>query len=402
MVHAADEFADGEVRESNLAELGVSQKFGRLLVRATSSFELSKPAENADFPTSLVLGADYRIREGVALFAEYEDASGAQLDASMTRLGVRATPWSRAQINSSITSQDTEFGPRLFSNVGLIQGFQLSEHWVMDIGLDQTDTLRQPALRQFDDERELASGSFNEDFLSVFVGATYNAELWSANSRIEFRNSDSEERRSLLSGWYREPSMGHGLSAGLTVFTADRVGGTETTSADLKFGWAWRKSDSRWSFLNRTDLIIEETKLVAQSEESRRLVNNFNANRRISARTQVSLQYAFKLVKTMFDDQEFSGYSDLVGLDFRRGFQNRWDWGTHTSVYHSYESAVIDYGFGLDVGYNLMDNLWLSVGYNIAGFHDSDFSAARYTAEGPYLQLSIKADQHMLKNIANR
>ncbi|NNF41118.1 MAG: hypothetical protein HKN64_07045, partial [Woeseiaceae bacterium] len=58
--------------------------------------------------------------------------------------------------------------------------------------------------------------------------------------------------------------------------------------------------------------------------------------------------------------------------------------------------------FGLDVGYNLMDNMWVQFGYNIAGFHDSDFSAARYTAEGPFLQVSFKADQHTLKQIAGQ
>ncbi len=54
-------------------------------------------------PTTIVLGADYRIMQGVELFAEYEEASGPSLESSMTRLGVKASPWSRAQINSSIT-----------------------------------------------------------------------------------------------------------------------------------------------------------------------------------------------------------------------------------------------------------------------------------------------------------
>ena len=224
----------------------------------------------------------------------------------------------------------------------------------------------------------------------------------SANSRIEMRDSDTEQRWSLLSGWYREPSRGHGLSAGLTLFTSDNVNGSQSNQTDFRFGWAWRKAESRWAFLNRVDLIFEDTQLVAQREESRRLINNFNANRRISARTQISLQYAFKHVKSSFDGLEVSGYTDLVGVDFRRGFKNRWDWGAHTSVYHSYASKVVDFGAGLDVGFNVRDNMWLTLGYNFAGFHDSDFANARYTAEGPYLQISIKADQHLLKAVAGQ
>ena len=85
-------------------------------------------------------------------------------------------------------------------------------------------------------------------------------------------------------------------------------------------------------------------------------------NLRISARTQLSLQYAFKYVMTNFDGSEYSGYTDLVGLDFRRGFKNQWDWGAHTSIYHSYEAKVVDYGFALDVGFNVRDNMWVTLG----------------------------------------
>jgi uncharacterized repeat protein (TIGR01451 family) len=402
LIHASDKFADGQTLDSNLAEVGVSKKFGDVTLRANSSFELSSDAESVDYPATTVLGADYRIVQGVDLFAEYEQASGPLLDSSMSRLGVKASPWSRAQINSSITSERTEYGPRLFSNVGLIQGFQLSERWILDVGLDQANTITDSSIRPFDPDRELVSGSLSDDFTAVFVGAVYTADLWSANSRVEYRNSDSEERKSLLSGWYREPSLGHGMSAGLTMFTSENISGTNMSAADLKFGWAWRKAESRWSFLNRIDLVFEDTELLLQKEESQRLINNFNANRRISARTQLSLQYAFKYVKSMFDAQEFSGYTDLVGIDFRRGFKTKWDWGTHASAYHSYAAETIDYGFGLDVGFNVRDNLWVTIGYNIAGFHDSDFASARYTAEGPYLQISMKADQHTLRNIANR
>jgi hypothetical protein len=63
---------------------------------------------------------------------------------------------------------------------------------------------------------------------------------------------------------------------------------------------------------------------------------------------------------------------------------------------------VIDYSFGVDVGYNLGTNIWVTLGYNFEGFDDSDFEEARYTASGPYLRFSIKADQHFLKRITGR
>ena len=404
VTHAEDKFEDGDTRTSDLADIGVSQKLfdGKLTLRASASTALAQDAENTDFPDRFVLGADYAISRSVDLIAEYEDASGGGIDATTTRLGVRAKPWNRAQLNSYLTEEITEFGPRLFANIGLIQGFQLNERWTLDVGVDQSNTLIESDARVFDTDRELVSGSLNEDFLATFVGAMYSAESWSANSRLEFRNSDSEERTSLLLGWYREPSAGHGLSAGLTILQSDNISGNETTKADVKVGWAYRMANSEWSFLDRLDLILEDSMSGGQDLSNRRLINNFNANRRFSAATQMSLQYAFKYVRSDFDGDGYAGFTDLIGFDLRRGIRGKWDMGVNTSIYHSYKSDVIDYGFGVDVGYNLRDNMWLTLGYNLTGFHDSDFSQARYTAQGPYFRFAIKADQHTLKRIAGR
>ncbi|MDX1508539.1 MAG: OmpA family protein, partial [Woeseiaceae bacterium] len=218
--HAEDKFEDGDSRTSDLAELGLAKKLfdGRLTLRASGTTSLNDDAESVDFPNRLVFGADYRLSRGIDLVAEYEQADGRDVEAQMTRVGVRATPWARAQVDTSLTNEYTEFGPRLFANVGLVQGFQVSERWTLDIGADHSNTILEPTARPIDPDRELPSGSYNEDFVAVFAGALYTADLWSANTRVEYRNSDTEERTGALFGWYREPSSGHGLSAGLTMF----------------------------------------------------------------------------------------------------------------------------------------------------------------------------------------
>ena len=186
------------------------------------------------------------------------------------------------------------------------------------------------------------------------------------------------------------------------MFEADNVLGNEMTQANLRFGWAYRLADRNWSFLDRVDLVYDQALLANDEQKSWRLVNNFSANRRISAATSLSLQYAFKYVRSEFDDDSYTGYTDLAGIDIRHGFRNRWDVGANASVLNSRESGTMDYGIGLDVGFNLASNIWLSLGYNFAGFEDDDFDDARYTAEGPFLRFSIKADQQILKRIAGQ
>jgi uncharacterized repeat protein (TIGR01451 family) len=404
VTHAKDNFKDGDERSSQLAEVRIAKKVlgDRLTLRAGGSTSLSGDSDNVDFPTRTVLGADYRILRGVDLVAEYEDASGSNIDATTSRLGVKASPWTRGQVNAFVTEQITEFGPRLFANVGLLQGFQLNERWTLDIGFDQTDTLVADDARMFDSDRELVSGSLAEDFTAMYAGAMYSADAWSANSRIEYRDAESEKRHSVLFGWYREPGAGHGLSAALRALSSDRLTGDKLTTIDLRVGWAWRPADSNWSFLDRADVIIEDAVVGAEQINRWRIINNFNANRRFGAVAQLSLQYAAKYVRDKFDDDTYSGYTDLVGIDVRRGFRGRWDVGLNTSIRHSYRAETMDYGVGADVGYRLLDNMWLTLGYNVKGFYDGDFIEARYTAQGPYLRFSIKSSAHILRRITGQ
>lgn len=403
ITHAEDRFLDGESQSSNIVDAGISRRLldSALSVRANGSLGLGSDTGNADYLTSYVFGVDYRVASDVDLFLEYENAEGRDIDADMSRIGVRATPWSRARLDTSVSNEMSEYGPRLYSNLGLVQGFQLSERWLVDIGMDQVRTIRQPALRRFDDEREPAFGSLNDDFTAGYLGTLYQSDLWSLNSRIEYRNADSERRMSLLAGWYREPSLGHGLSAGLTVFRSERDEG-ESIAANLRFGWALRRADSPWAFLYRADLDHEKRALQQGAESTWRIVSNFNANRRIGAASQLSLQYAAKFVRSNFGAVTAEGYSDLAGVDLRRGFRERWEVALHGSAYHAWQSGTVDYGGGLSLGFNLAEDMWISIGYNVEGFHDEDFAAARYTSAGPYLRVTMRAHQDQLKRITGR
>jgi opacity protein-like surface antigen len=63
------------------------------------------------------------------------------------------------------------------------------------------------------------------------------------------------------------------------------------------------------------------------------------------------------------------------------------------SVMRSVNAGVHDYGAGVSLGYNVMDNLWLSLGYNVRGLNDRDFNDAGYSARGLFVSLRMKVDQ---------
>jgi len=73
------------------------------------------------------------------------------------------------------------------------------------------------------------------------------------------------------------------------------------------------------------------------------------------------------------------------------------DVGLHGSLLHSWNSGQFDYSVGASIGYAVMENTWVSLGYNLVGFEDEDFSAAQYTAQGVFLRFRVKFDQQSVK-----
>lgn len=398
--HVADEDSDGDEKVSDQAFVtgSVDVWDRRVTLRGEADVTIGGKDQSVDYPARSIVGIDYHLTDQTTLYAEYERATGDQLEADTTRFGMRARPWERTQVNSSINTQATEYGPRTFANFGLTQGFVYKDRWAFDVGFDQSNTLRGPDLEPFHPNAPLASGSLTEDFLAAFVGAAYRHELWQMTSRLEHRDSDNEERWSSTTGWYREPVEGHAMSVSLQAFTSDATLG-ESTEAVGRFAWAFRPDSSRWIVFNRFELKYDEQSGQGESNESARVVNNLHGNWQLNPSLQVGLQYGVRYVSSTFDGDTYSGVSDIAGFDLRRQLTPRFDLGVHAAVLHSWESDVMDHSTGIDVGMTVAKNLWISVGYNFAGFRDADFSASRHTAQGPYLSIRMKADQDTFKDL---
>jgi hypothetical protein len=398
--HVADVDASGADRVSDQATVrgSVDVWDGRVTLRGQADATLGGKDQSVDYPARSIAGVDYHLNSESTLFAEYEHADGDQLKADTTRVGVRTRPWERTQVESSINTQATEYGPRTFANFGLTQGFQWREHWAFDVGIDQSNTIRGSELEPLNPNAPLASGTLTDDFFAAFLGASYRHELWQLTSRLEHRNSNTEDRWSSTTGWYREPIEGQAMSVSLQGFTTDGALG-KTSDAVGRFAWAFRPDTSRWIVFDRLELKYSDQSGLAQAFDSSRVVNNLHANWQLNPSLQLGVQYGARYVASTFDGDKFAGLSDVMGFDVRRQLTRRFDLGLHGAALHSWESNIIDYSSGIDVGTTLAKNVWISVGYNFDGFKDDDFSASRHTAQGPYLTIRIKADQDTFKDL---
>ena len=205
-----DDLPQSGVQRSELMSVGGSLDVlrDRVTLRALTEQSLGGPAASLDFPERTTLGLDYHLSGATTLFAEVEDAEGELIDSTMTRVGVRSTPWSGSQLSSSVNREFSEYGPRVFATIGLTQSFKVGAAWAMDVGVDRSDTLTGATAERFNPNVPLVSGVHRGDFLATFVGAQYRADLWTITSRVERRDADLAERWSFTGGFFREPDRG--------------------------------------------------------------------------------------------------------------------------------------------------------------------------------------------------
>ncbi|HWZ46767.1 MAG TPA: transporter, partial [Herbaspirillum sp.] len=71
----------------------------------------------------------------------------------------------------------------------------------------------------------------------------------------------------------------------------------------------------------------------------------------------------------------------------------RWDMGVGASVFAD-NMGQRKQAFGLEAGYQVKDDLWLSAGFNVVGFTDRDFAGMADTAQGVYFRLRYKFDEN--------
>ena len=406
----------------------------KLVLHGNVLTSISGTAEDPQYPNQATVGVDYRVTKKATLFVDEQAASGAQQSDRSTSFGVKSQPWEHGEIDSSIGSEDTEYGERLFSTMGLTQGWQLSKNLSLNAGYNRVSSLHQPDFPATAQQQSTAPavGTMTSDFNALFVGASYDQKDWAMNGRLETLSSDQQTTRNVFAGFYRTLSEGQAFSASLQAFHSDIKPGGSSDNADGRLGYAFRPFDSRWSWLEQLDFIYADQQGlqslpqfasstgVAASQQSAatlanspqtvasygidmknwKLVNNLQQNYTLDGRYQFSLYYGSKYARFAFATGSYTGYTDLIGGEFRYDIRPKWDVGFVANREDSYSAHVVQYSYGLETGWDVGTNMWLSLGYNFAGFYDQDFTANHYTAKGVFLRFRFKFDQDTVKEMA--
>jgi uncharacterized repeat protein (TIGR01451 family) len=416
--------------QSHLLTLGAGRAFlhQRLQLNLSTDVPLGD-RQSIDFPARTRLSATYALNDTTRVLATQEFTKGARYGGATTRAGLEISPWKGARLSNTVGRQDIgEYGPRTFAQMGLIQTLRLGERWTVDASLDGSRTLSgaAPLDAAVDPNRPMAGGGTTastvgqngapdglvaEDFTAAGVGAAYRARRWSWNGRIEYRDGRYADTWNLRSAYLRQLREGVTATASLRAYDTQAVAGERAGETALDAALAWRPLDSRWSVLQRLTLKHEVARgtqtgqtlsgyggLAADDDQADRVINNLAVNYDTDSDhgrggLQMSAYLGVKFVRSSFDADVYKGATQIFGFEGRYDVSRRIDLGLAATVRRVGATHDLAYAFGPSIGVSPATNTWISVGWNVRGFHDRDFEETRYTRQGAYLTARFKFDQ---------
>jgi len=399
---------------------GHYQLFGdKLTLRGGSEVGFGSEGPHGDYADRVGAGADYKLTDWLTLFAQHEITFGDTRRGQDTRVGANVTPWEGGQValslgrgglptqgaagasaTSSLGATPTastlgEYGPRTYANLGIAQHWNLFERWGFDLSIDRSQTISGGSTPAFDPDVPTFSGPADDDYTAISIGAGYSHGPTAITTRVETRRGEIEDGWNLMLGALREHER-TSYSANVEVFSAERSGPapTEEDTYAARLSLAYRPLDTRWILLEQLEFEHGLSTTSGSGLRGDRVVNHLKLNYTRDERTQIALQYSAKWVKERIDGATYDSLGHLFGIEARQDFAKGWDIAFHARARQIESDRATDghYSVGASLGRRLYRNVWASVGYNVIGFEDDEFSQADYTAKGAFLRLRVKVD----------
>jgi hypothetical protein len=159
-------------------------------------------------------------------------------------------------------------------------------------------------------------------------------------------------------------------------------------------GAAFRDTDTNlWNTLVRYEYKLEKDSAQLDPYNKHAHVFSLHTNYKPYRPLTLSGQFAYKHVQESFAQTQDSFSAYLLAGRVMYDLTERWDAGVFSSALTS--KGARQYGVGIETGYAVVDNLWLSVGFNLLGFNDDDLVESDYTRRGVYIRLRYKFDEKL-------
>ena len=358
------------------------------VAKATAFVEGEQDVHDAD-KRLLAVGGDYRLTASSRIYARQEVISSLtgelDLDATQHRnttlLGIDSDVSHDSHVFSEYRVLDAIDGRDAQAAMGLRNQVVLAEGLRMNTTFERVRAL---------------SGTDDADNLAVTAALEYTRDpLTKASGRIELR--DSTGTRAALSTL----GLAHKIDGDWTLLgrnayalTESKTGGTSQLQERFQLGMAYRDSaTNRVNGLARYEFKRED----GGTDFERRAVHviSSHADLQVSRGLIVTGEYAAKHDLELVDGRWIAGNAQLASVRVTRDLGERFDVGLAARVLGNATLAQRTAAIGAELGYRVIENLWLSAGYNFSGFRDRDLADDGTTQAGVYVRMRFKFDENL-------
>jgi hypothetical protein len=348
------------------------------------------------------LGLEYRPYDKARVYLRHEQSRsltglyglGSGDKIRLTTLGVDTEYMTDGYLFSEYRLRDSISGRDLQNAIGLRNGWNIAPGLKL---LTNAEVLRTSATVASTSTAPGSGGTANPGNLtkSMGVGLEYTANpLWKASGRFEWRDDNQATNTLTTLG------IAGKLTRDLTLIARDYISvtkpdaGGRSTQNRLQLGFAYRPVDTNTlDALGLYERKTEKDTTIATGTNRSANILSLRLNYHPSRPWWVSGRAAYKQVRENLVGIETSYAASLLSGRVMYDITNRWSVGANLSTLQGRDAR--QYAYGLEVGYTVMDNLWLVGGYTWRGFSDTDLALDNYTNRGWYLGVRYKFDEDL-------
>ena len=338
----------------------------------------------------VALGGDAQLASRTKLYARHELISSLGSSFSLTDsarrnatvLGIDSDVMTDGHLFNEYRVRDAINGREAEAAIGLRNKWGLGDGFALNTTLEHI--------------RGIGAASANES-LVLGAGVDYTARpLWKGSARVEFRNASTSEQ------WLLSLGLANKLTRdwtflGRELYSLNRNKGSasgELLVNRLQFGLAYRDTDTdRFNGLARIEHKIEDDStnpLLALSGQA--LILSAHMNYQATKPLILSGRIGARWAGDQSNGLSSTSRMQSAGVRATYDVNSKWDTSVHASVLHGARDGT-QAGVGAEVGYQLVNNLWLSGGVNLLGYRAQDLVGADHTSRGVYLRMRFKFDE---------
>jgi hypothetical protein len=305
-----------------------------------------------------------------------------------TQIGIDSTYFKDAHVFSEYRIRDELNGRDAEAAIGLRNNWHIAQGLTANTSVESVRSLN----------NVLNGTSINS--LALTGALEYTAhENWKASARTEWRGSTNGDSILNTLGFAARLSDSWTFLSRNIISDITTKGATESRHIQdrLQTGFALRDFErNRWNALAMMEFKNDNDNSQPTNPVKTTVgIFSTTANYQITAPFTVSARYAAEWNLDTSSGLSSSATTQLLGARGTWDLGKRWDVGLSASTLYSLSANSRQYGFGPEIGYRLIANMWVSSGYNVTGFRNDDLTGENVTRRGAFVRMRFKFDENI-------